>query len=136
MNTLGICKFTAFSGRGQLDNFTSTRQLARWTLKIKFYMKVQYIIGKANVIAGMITQTSLRQPFQSLCEVSIIRFAMNTIVCDTASPIRAFLQFERELRTDEGVMQHFMTVVENGNFVLETTPYLKLFATVLGDIRE
>ncbi|GBM18644.1 Gypsy retrotransposon integrase-like protein 1 [Araneus ventricosus] len=68
-------------------------------------------------------------------KLPVIRFAMNTTNCDTTGHTPAFLQFGRELRTVDDVLQNFKTVVENDNFVPEITPYLKRFATVT-DIRD
>ncbi|GBO07398.1 Transposon Ty3-G Gag-Pol polyprotein, partial [Araneus ventricosus] len=62
-------------------------------------------------------------------KLPVIRFAMNTTNCDTTGHTPAFLQFGRELRTVDDVVQNFKAVVENGNFFPEITPYLKRFAT-------
>ncbi|GFW41431.1 retrovirus-related Pol polyprotein from transposon 412 [Trichonephila clavipes] len=66
----------------------------------------------------------------------VIRFAMNTTVCDTTGYTPAYLLFGRELRTIDDVVQDFKSVVHNDNFVAEITPYLKRFATITEDIRE
>ncbi|GFW72894.1 gag-Pol polyprotein [Trichonephila clavipes] len=69
-------------------------------------------------------------------KLPVIRFAMNTTVCDTTGHTPAYLLFGRELRTADDVVQDFKSVVHNDNFVAEITPYLKRFATVTEDIRE
>ncbi|XP_035233310.1 uncharacterized protein LOC118205130, partial [Stegodyphus dumicola] len=69
-------------------------------------------------------------------KLPIIRFAMNTAVCDTTGHTPAFLMFGKELRTVGDVVHDFKAVVENDNFVPEITPYLKRFATITKDIRE
>ncbi|GFV76273.1 retrovirus-related Pol polyprotein from transposon 17.6 [Trichonephila clavipes] len=69
-------------------------------------------------------------------ELPVIRFAMNTTVCDTTGHTPAYLLFGRELRTVDDVVQDFKSVVHNDNFVAEITPYLKRFATITEDIRE
>lgn len=69
-------------------------------------------------------------------KIPVIRFALNTAVCDTTGHTPAFLQFGRELRTVDDVVQDFKAVVENDNFVPEITPYLKKFATITSEIRE
>ncbi|GFU26336.1 gag-Pol polyprotein [Trichonephila clavipes] len=69
-------------------------------------------------------------------KLPVIRFAMNTTVCDTTGHTPAYLLFERELRTVDDVVQDFKSVVHNDNFVAEITPYLKRFATITEDIRE
>ncbi|GFY29776.1 retrovirus-related Pol polyprotein from transposon 412 [Trichonephila clavipes] len=69
-------------------------------------------------------------------KLPVIRFAMNTTVCDTTGHTPAYLLFGRELRTTDDVVQDFKRTVHNDNFVAEITPYLKLFATITKDIRE
>ncbi|GFS75423.1 transposon Ty3-I Gag-Pol polyprotein [Trichonephila clavipes] len=61
---------------------------------------------------------------------------MNTTVCDTTGHTPAYLLFGRELRTIDGVVQDFKSVVHNNNFVAEITLYLKRFVTITEDIRE
>ncbi|GBL98831.1 Gag-Pol polyprotein [Araneus ventricosus] len=65
-------------------------------------------------------------------KLPVIRFAMNTINCDTTGHTPAFLQFGRV----DDVVQNFKAVVENDNFFPEITPYLKRFATITNDIRD
>ncbi|GFX40575.1 retrovirus-related Pol polyprotein from transposon 17.6 [Trichonephila clavipes] len=152
-----------------------TGRLARWALEIQsFNLKVQYIPGKANVVADMLSR-SVTQEEESFCEANniaiadmptrslerknrdlkphlailvgedhsnwhsklpVIRFAMNTTICDTTGHTPAYLLFGRELRTIDDVVQDFKSVVHNDNFVGEITPYLKRFATITEDIRE
>ncbi|GFY33715.1 transposon Tf2-6 polyprotein [Trichonephila clavipes] len=69
-------------------------------------------------------------------KLPVIRFAMNTTVCDTTGHTPAYRLFGRELRTVDDVVQDFKSVVHNDNFVAEITPYLKRFATITEDIRE
>ncbi|GFW33568.1 retrovirus-related Pol polyprotein from transposon opus [Trichonephila clavipes] len=69
-------------------------------------------------------------------KLPVIRFALNTTVCDTTGHTPAYLLFGRELRTINDVVQDFKSVVHNDNFVAEITPYLKRFATITEDIRE
>ncbi|GFW04278.1 retrovirus-related Pol polyprotein from transposon 412 [Trichonephila clavipes] len=69
-------------------------------------------------------------------KLPVIRFAMNTTVCDTTGHTPAYLLFGRELRTIDDVVQDFKSVVHNDNFVAEITPYLKRFSTITEDIRE
>ncbi|GFW06160.1 hypothetical protein TNCV_36361 [Trichonephila clavipes] len=69
-------------------------------------------------------------------KLPVIRFAMNTTVCDTTGHTPAYLLFGRELRTVDDVVQDFKSVVHNDNFVAEITPYLKRFATITENIRE
>ncbi|GFX76679.1 gypsy retrotransposon integrase-like protein 1 [Trichonephila clavipes] len=69
-------------------------------------------------------------------KLPVIRFAMNTTVCDTTGHTPAYLLFGRELRTVDDVVQDFKSIVHNDNFVAEITPYLKRFATITEDIRE
>ncbi|GFU93645.1 hypothetical protein TNCV_3018331 [Trichonephila clavipes] len=58
-------------------------------------------------------------------KLPVIRFAMNTTVCDTTGHTPAYLLFGRELRTVDDVVQDFKSVVHNDNFVAEITLYLK-----------
>ncbi|GFS82415.1 transposon Ty3-I Gag-Pol polyprotein [Trichonephila clavipes] len=69
-------------------------------------------------------------------KLPVIRFAMNTTVCDTTDHTPAYLLFGGELRTVDDVVQDFKSVVHNDNFVAEITPYVKRFATITEDIRE
>ncbi|GFW22405.1 transposon Tf2-11 polyprotein [Trichonephila clavipes] len=69
-------------------------------------------------------------------KLPVIRFAMNTTVCNTTGHTPAYLLFVRELRTIDDVVQDFKSVVHNDTFVAEITPYLKRFATITEDIRE
>ncbi|GFX34620.1 transposon Tf2-11 polyprotein [Trichonephila clavipes] len=69
-------------------------------------------------------------------KLPVIRFTMNTTVCDTTGHTPTYLLFGRELRTIDDVGQDFKSVVHNDNFVAEITPYLKRFATITEDIRE
>ncbi|KAF8795401.1 Gag-Pol polyprotein-like protein [Argiope bruennichi] len=69
-------------------------------------------------------------------KLPMIRFAMNTAVCDTIGHTPAFLQLGRELRTVDDVVRDFKAVVENDNFVPEITPYLKRFANFMNELRE
>ncbi|GFS56456.1 transposon Ty3-G Gag-Pol polyprotein [Trichonephila clavipes] len=57
-------------------------------------------------------------------KLPVIRFAMNTTVCDTTGHTPAYLLFGRELRTIEDVVQYFKSVIHNDSFVAEIT-YLK-----------
>ena len=69
-------------------------------------------------------------------KLPVIRFAMNTAVCDTTGHTPAFLTFGKELRTVDDVQKDFTSIVENDNFVAEITPYLKRFAENTKVIRE
>ncbi|GFW87170.1 gypsy retrotransposon integrase-like protein 1 [Trichonephila clavipes] len=69
-------------------------------------------------------------------KLPVIRFAMNTTVCDTTGHTPAYLLFGRELQTVDDGVQDFKSVVHNDNFVAEITPYLKQFTTITEDIRE
>ncbi|GFX06263.1 retrovirus-related Pol polyprotein from transposon 412 [Trichonephila clavipes] len=69
-------------------------------------------------------------------KLPVIRFAMNTTICDTTGHTPAYLLFGRELRTIDDLVQDFKSVVHNDNFVAEITPYLKRFAFITEDIRE
>jgi hypothetical protein len=69
-------------------------------------------------------------------KLPVIRFAMNTSVCQTTGQTPAFLQFGRQLRTVDDVVHDFRSVVENDNFVPEITQYLKRFANIMNDIRD
>ncbi|GFU94657.1 hypothetical protein TNCV_732931 [Trichonephila clavipes] len=69
-------------------------------------------------------------------KLPVIRFAMNTTVCDTTGHTPAYLLFGTELRTADDVEQDFKSIVHNDNFVSEITLYLKQFVTITEDIRE
>ncbi|GFS77848.1 transposon Tf2-9 polyprotein [Trichonephila clavipes] len=66
-------------------------------------------------------------------KLPLIRFAMNTSVCDTTGHTAACLQFGRQLRTSDDIRHDIRQVIDNDNFVPEITPYLKRFAnSILG----
>ncbi|GFX93529.1 hypothetical protein TNCV_1094691 [Trichonephila clavipes] len=58
-------------------------------------------------------------------KLPLIRFAMNTSVCDTTGHTAAYLQFGRQLRTSDDIRHDIRQVIDNDNFVPEITPYLK-----------
>ncbi|GBM51591.1 hypothetical protein AVEN_832-1 [Araneus ventricosus] len=50
---------------------------------------------------------------------------MNTVKCDTTGKITTFLQFGRELQTTHDVTHDLRAIIDNDNFMPETSPYLK-----------
>ncbi|GFV48430.1 retrovirus-related Pol polyprotein from transposon 412 [Trichonephila clavipes] len=69
-------------------------------------------------------------------KLPFIRFALNTAKYETFGQTAAFLNFGRELRTPSEVVNDIRVVIQNDNFVLEITPYLKKFAKFSTQIRE
>ncbi|GFX39976.1 hypothetical protein TNCV_2647391 [Trichonephila clavipes] len=69
-------------------------------------------------------------------KLPFIRFALNTAKCETTGQTAAFLNFGRELRTPNEVVNAIRVVIQNDNFVPEITPYLKKFAKFSTQIRE
>ncbi|GFV33024.1 retrovirus-related Pol polyprotein from transposon 412 [Trichonephila clavipes] len=69
-------------------------------------------------------------------KLPFIRFALNTAKYETIGQTAAFLNFGRELRTASEVVNDIRVVIQNDNFVQETTPYLKKFAKFSTQIRE
>ncbi|GFU27707.1 hypothetical protein TNCV_515991 [Trichonephila clavipes] len=69
-------------------------------------------------------------------KLPFIRFALNTAKCETTGQTAAFLNFGRELRTPNEVVNDIRVVIQNDNFVPEITPYLKKFAKFSTQIRE
>ncbi|GBM80022.1 Protein NYNRIN [Araneus ventricosus] len=65
-----------------------------------------------------------------------IRFAINTHKYETTSCSPAFLQFDRELRTIDDIVNDLASVIENDNFVPEITQYLKRFSELSSEIRD
>ncbi|GFW83127.1 transposon Tf2-8 polyprotein [Trichonephila clavipes] len=63
-------------------------------------------------------------------------FALNTAKCETTGHTAAFLNFGTELRSPSEVVNDIRVVIQNDNFVLEITPYLKKFAQFSTQIRE
>ncbi|GFW21559.1 integrase catalytic domain-containing protein [Trichonephila clavipes] len=57
-------------------------------------------------------------------KLPFIRFALNTAKCETTGQ----MNFGRELRTPSEVVNDIQAILQNKNFVLEITPYLKKFA--------
>lgn len=66
----------------------------------------------------------------------MIRFALNTAVCQSTGYTPAYLTFGRELRHPDDVHRDMRCVVENENFVPEITPYLKTLSRVLQEARD
>ncbi|GFV62466.1 uncharacterized protein TNCV_630451 [Trichonephila clavipes] len=69
-------------------------------------------------------------------KLPFIRFALNTLKCETTGQTAAFLNFGRELRTPIEVVNDIQVVIQNDNFVPKITPYLKKFAKFSTQIRE
>lgn len=69
-------------------------------------------------------------------KLPLIRFAMNTSVCDTTGQTAAYLQFGRQLRTADDIKHDIRQVIDNDNFVPEITPYLKRFANSILDVKD
>ncbi|GFV96295.1 retrovirus-related Pol polyprotein from transposon 297 [Trichonephila clavipes] len=69
-------------------------------------------------------------------KLPLIRFAMNTSVCDTTGHTAAYLQFGRQLRTSYDIRYDIQQVIDNDNFVPEITPYLKRFANSILDVKD
>ncbi|GFV50214.1 hypothetical protein TNCV_621271 [Trichonephila clavipes] len=69
-------------------------------------------------------------------KLPFIRFALNTAKCEMTGQTAAFLNFGRELRTPNEVVNDIRVVIQNDNFVPEITPYLKKFAKFSTQIRE
>ncbi|GFT27340.1 protein NYNRIN [Trichonephila clavipes] len=69
-------------------------------------------------------------------KLPLIRFAMNTSVCDTTGHTAAYLQFGRQLRTSDDIRHDIRQVIDNDNFVPEITPYLKRFANSILDVKD
>ncbi|GFV55618.1 hypothetical protein TNCV_1821051 [Trichonephila clavipes] len=65
-----------------------------------------------------------------------IRFALNSAKCDTTGKTAAYLQFGREMRTIDDVTNDFRAIIDNENFVLEITPYLKRLARISSEVRD
>lgn len=56
---------------------------------------------------------------------------MNSAKSNTTVQTISYLQFDRELRTTNHLMNDFKAFVENDIFVVKITPYLKRLANVL-----
>ncbi|GFT43623.1 hypothetical protein TNCV_3362531 [Trichonephila clavipes] len=69
-------------------------------------------------------------------KLPLIRFAMNTSVCDTTGHTAACLPFGRQLRTSDDIRHDIRQVIDNDNFVPEITPYLKRFANSILDVKD
>ncbi|GFV85079.1 transposon Tf2-9 polyprotein [Trichonephila clavipes] len=69
-------------------------------------------------------------------KLPLIRFAMNTSVCDTTGHMAAYLQFGRQLRTSDDIRHDIRQVIDNDNFVPEIIPYLKRFANSILDVKD
>ena len=69
-------------------------------------------------------------------KLPLIRFAMNTSVCDTTGHTAAYLQFGRQLRTSDDIRHDIRQVIHNDNFVPEITPYLQKFANSIVDVKD
>ncbi|GFV56929.1 transposon Tf2-8 polyprotein [Trichonephila clavipes] len=69
-------------------------------------------------------------------KLPLIRFAMNTSVCDTTGHTAAYLQFGRQLRTSDDIRHDIRQVIDNDNFVPEITLYLKRFGNSILDVKD
>ncbi|GFV41380.1 transposon Tf2-9 polyprotein [Trichonephila clavipes] len=69
-------------------------------------------------------------------KLPLIRFAMNTSICDTTGYTAAYLQFGRQLRTSDDIRHDIRKVIDNDSFVPEITPYLKRFANSILDVKD
>lgn len=65
-----------------------------------------------------------------------IRFAMNTMKCDSTGFTPAYLTFGRELRTPDDVQRDMRATTENENFIPQVTPYLLKIAETLRETRD
>ena len=65
-----------------------------------------------------------------------IRFAMNTVKCDSTGYSAAFITFGRELRTPTEANYDFKAIVRSENFIPQITPHLLRLANVLGNVQE
>ncbi|GFW88403.1 retrovirus-related Pol polyprotein from transposon 297 [Trichonephila clavipes] len=63
-----------------------------------------------------------------------IRFALNSVKCDTTGKVAAYLQFGREMISIDDVTNDFRAIINNENFVPEITPYLKRLARTSPEI--
>ena len=66
----------------------------------------------------------------------LIRFALNTVKCDSTGQSAAFLQFAWELQTLDDVKHNIKVIIENDNFNSEITPHLKHFARNVQQVQE
>ncbi|GFS64158.1 retrovirus-related Pol polyprotein from transposon 412 [Trichonephila clavipes] len=65
-----------------------------------------------------------------------IRFAPNTAKCEPTDNTAAYLTFIIELRTLDQFKTDLRSVMHNGKFVTEFTPYLKRFEGYMSHIKE
>lgn len=68
--------------------------------------------------------------------IASIRFAMNTVKCQSTGHSAAYLNFGRELRTVDDVSHDIKAILSNDNFVPQITPYLKQFVSNMEDVKE
>ncbi|GBL77810.1 hypothetical protein AVEN_153007-1 [Araneus ventricosus] len=68
-------------------------------------------------------------------KLPMIPFALNTAKCETTNHTAAFLLFGRELRRTVDVTHDLRALIDNDNFVVEITPYLKRFAGSTAEIK-
>lgn len=69
-------------------------------------------------------------------KLPFIRFAMNTVLCQSTGYSAAFLNFRRELRAPDDVQHDLRGIIQSENFVANITPYLRKMAETLKDARE
>ncbi|GFY20849.1 integrase catalytic domain-containing protein [Trichonephila clavipes] len=65
-----------------------------------------------------------------------ISFVLNSVKCDNTGKTAAYLQFGREMRTADDVINVFRAIIDNENFVPDNTTYLKRFAGISSEISE
>lgn len=66
----------------------------------------------------------------------MVRFALNTAVCQTTGYTPSYLTFGRELRSPDDVHRDMRSIVTSENFVSEVTPHLRAMSKVLRQARE
>ncbi|KAF8795432.1 Retrovirus-related Pol polyprotein like [Argiope bruennichi] len=134
---------------------TPTGRLARWALQIQsFNLKFEYVPGKPNVMADMLSRPACNHVYCSQAnpverkngphttwaeKLPVIRFSMNSAKCSSTRYSVSFLQFGREMSTADDVKHDLLSVIHNADsytFVAEITPYLRKFANLHQEIKD
>ncbi|XP_063635205.1 uncharacterized protein LOC134805954 [Cydia splendana] len=69
-------------------------------------------------------------------KLGVIRFAMNSAVCQATGATPAYLMFARQMRSPIEVSYDLRAVLDKENFVPQITPYLRSFISSLSAVRD
>lgn len=69
-------------------------------------------------------------------KLAVIRFSMNSVICQATGHSPSYLTFGRELRTPDDVERDMRAIITSENFVSEITPYLVRMVDTMREVRD